>query len=162
MKIYKTGRGDEVFLDDEDFDNLIIKMDFIYYAGRNKEGKIESVRRAIPARLSDTRKPKIQLIHWDVIGHPGKEMVTDHIDGNPLNNQKENLRICSSRENMQNRRHKTNIRNHSSKYPGVCWHKEREKWISQIMINKKIKHLGYFIEEEEAAQAYKNVCGVIQ
>ena len=92
MKIYKTKSGDEVFLDDEDFEYLIVKCGYTYYAQRNKKEKIMNVQRMIPARLTDTGKRKLQLIHWDVIGHPG-EMDTDHIDGNPLNNQEKNLRI---------------------------------------------------------------------
>lgn len=156
MKIYTTKRGDEVFLDDKDFEYLIVKMRYTYYAARNKKGIIESVRRTIPARLSNTGKPKTQLIHWDVMGHPGKEMVTDHKDGNPLNNQKDNLWICSRRDNNKNLRHKNAIKDYSSKYIGVTWHKPLEKWKAQIKINKKPKHLGYFPNEEDAAQAYQN------
>ena len=88
-------------------------------------------------------------------------MVTDHIDGNPLNNQRDNLRICSSRENNQNHRHKSATRNYSSKYPGVYWHKRAEKWMAYIKINKKRKHLGLFLIEEEAAKAYQNVCELL-
>ena len=120
MKIYTTSRGDEVFLDDEDYQYLIVKMDYTYYAQRNKKGIIY-VRRNIPVLLSDTGKRKAQCIHWDVMGHPDKGMVTDHIDGNPLNNQKNNLRIVTQRVNKQNLRHKTNTRKYSSKYPGVYW-----------------------------------------
>ena len=112
MKIYKTKRGDEVFLDDEDYDYLIVKMDYTYYVERRKR-TIINVRRYIPVRLSDTGKQKNQYIHWDVMGHPG-EMDTDHIDGNPLNNQKNNLRICSNRENIQNLRHENATKNYSS------------------------------------------------
>ena len=162
MKIYTTKRGDEVFLDDEEYKKLIVKMGYTYCVSRNKKRKIESVRRRIPAKLSDTGKQKTQYIHWDVIGRPEKGMVTDHIDGNPLNNQKDNLRICSVRENAQNYRHKTNTRKYSSKYPGVHWHKENEKWMAYITINKKIKYLGYFLNEQDAAQAYKKACEIFK
>lgn len=157
MKIYKTKKGDEVFLDNEDFDNLIVKMDYTYYVGRNKN-KIKNVRRMIPVLLSDTKKRKLQLLHWDVMDHPERGMVTDHIDGNPLNNQKNNLKICTIRENGQNKRHKSATRNYSSKYPGVCWHKPLEKWRAEIMINKKIKYLGLFLNEKDAAWAYQKAC----
>lgn len=157
MKIYITSRGDEVFLDDGDYSELIVGKSYTYYVDRNKYKNIVNARRAIPALLSGTRKQKIQLIHWDVMGHPGKGMVMDHIDGNPLNNQRNNLRICSYRENNQNLRHKSATRKYSSKYPGVCWNKSSEKWQAQIRINKKLKHLGFFLNEENAARAYQNV-----
>lgn len=162
MKSFKTKKGDEVFLDDKDFDYLIVKCGYTYCVARNKKGTIMCVCRAIPALLSDTGKQKLQLIHWDVMGHPGKGMVTDHEDGNPLNNQKDNLWICSQRKNRGNLRHKSATRNYSSKYPGVNWHKPSEKWRAQIIINKFNKHLGLFLNEEEAGQAYQNACGEIK
>jgi hypothetical protein len=76
---------------------------------------------------------------------------TDHIDGNPANNRWSNLRECTRAENLQN---KASHKNSSSKYPGVCWHKQCKKWKTQIMINGKRKFLGYFETEEAAYQAY--------
>lgn len=162
MKTYRTKKGEEVFLDDEDYQYLIIECEYRYYPHKNKFGKFGNVCRKIPARLSDTGKQKEQCIHWDVIGHPNEGFVTDHIDGNPLNNQKSNLRICSHRENMRNLRHKSNTRNYSSKYPGVSWHKRVGKWNAQIRVNKSLKHLGYFLNEEDAAHVYQNACKIIK
>lgn len=158
MKIYTTKSRDQVFLDDDDFEKLIVKMDYTYYVLRNKKRKIKNVCRNISFSLSDTRKQNSQLLHWDIMGHPEKGMVTDHIDGNPLNNQKDNLRICSYRENNQNYRYKTNTRNYSSLYPGVCWDKRNNKWRSCININNVQKYLGLFLKEEDAAKAYQNAC----
>ena len=46
--------------------------------------------------------------------------------------------------------------NFSSEYRGVCWSKQSNKWHSQIKINGKRKHLGYFNCEIEAAKTYEN------
>ena len=43
----------------------------------------------------------------------------------------------------------------SSQYKGVSWNKYRDKWRSQIEINGKQKHLGYFTSEEDAAEVYQ-------
>jgi len=42
----------------------------------------------------------------------------------------------------------------SSQYMGVSWSKSHKKWRAQICKNKKQYHLGYFLDEEAAHQAY--------
>lgn len=44
----------------------------------------------------------------------------------------------------------------SSKYKGVSWSKCRNKWRAHIIKNKKIKHLGYFVNEYDAYLAIQN------
>lgn len=77
----------------------------------------------------------------------------DHIDSNKLNNNISNLREVTCSQNGMNR--KSN-KNSSSKYKGVCWHKQTQKWCTHIAINGKDKHIGYFISETEAALAYND------
>ena len=78
------------------------------------------------------------------------KIVVDHKDNNKLNNRLSNLQLVSQRENL------SKDRNGTSKYTGVCWSKQRSKWVSQIRINGKLKHLGYFDSEEEAGKYYQN------
>jgi len=80
-----------------------------------------------------------------------KGQVVDHIDHNPLNNTRANLRICTHAENRRNR--KPNV-NGASKYLGVYWLKSHRKWRAQIRVDKRIKHLGLFACETAAAKAY--------
>jgi hypothetical protein len=68
----------------------------------------------------------------------------DHIDGDRLNNNLNNLRWVTSTENKHNRR--------TAK--GYGWHKQHNKWIAQIMVNKKMHYLGCYDTEEDARQAY--------
>lgn len=89
-------------------------------------------------------------LHRLIMNCPNGKQI-DHINGNGLDNRKENLRICSQSENHQNR---SKWGNTSSQYKGVHWHKIVKKWVAQIMINGKRKHLGYFDREREAAKAY--------
>lgn len=42
----------------------------------------------------------------------------------------------------------------SSKYKGVYWNKQHKKWKATINLENKNKHLGYFVNEDDAAQAY--------
>jgi hypothetical protein len=42
----------------------------------------------------------------------------------------------------------------SSQYRGVGWHKKNYKWQATIWMNGKLRHLGYYEDEEDAARAY--------
>lgn len=78
----------------------------------------------------------------------------DHIDNDSLNNRIENLREITLSQNQGNR--KPNKNSSSSKYKGVSWFKPANKWRSRITKNSKQIHLGYFVNETEAAKAYNN------
>ena len=88
---------------------------------------------------------------WDLTDSSSKNQI-DHIDINPLDNRIENLRRVN---NSQNQRNKNKKKNCSSQYKGVYWHKQNNKWLAYIRIDGKIKHLGSFTNEEEAAEVYK-------
>jgi frataxin-like iron-binding protein CyaY len=76
----------------------------------------------------------------------------DHRDGHKLDNRKQNLRITTRNDNVQNSA-KRGI-NPTSRYKGVHFNKQTKKWISQICIDYKITHLGSFDDEIDAAKAY--------
>lgn len=73
------------------------------------------------------------------------DMTVDHIDCDKTNNHASNLRIVTAE---QNSRRKT------GSVKGFYWNKQNKRWRAQIMINKKLKHLGYFANEADARQAY--------
>lgn len=68
----------------------------------------------------------------------------DHIDRNPLNNQRENLRIVRPEVQYQNQ----SVRPHSSAYRGVSW-TENGNWQAKC----RGVYLGRFAREEDAAAA---------
>lgn len=75
--------------------------------------------------------------------------MSDHINGNSLDNRKSNLRIATNRENSQNR---TIHRN--GRLLGCYYHKQAKKWQADIKVNGSKKYLGLFKTEHEAHQAY--------
>jgi hypothetical protein len=85
----------------------------------------------------------MELSHGD-----GKQV--DHIDGNGLNNQKANLRICTNSQNHAN----IPKRFGKSVFKGVYFNTGSQKWLAQIRVNNQRKHLGYFAREKDAAVAY--------
>lgn len=74
--------------------------------------------------------------------------LVDHIDRNPLNNKKCNLRLATKSQNAMNSKiridNKTGIK-------GVSYNKEKRKYEGYITINQKRIKLGYFKELKEAA-----------
>ena len=89
-------------------------------------------------------------MHRLILNAP-KGLFIDHIDHNGLNNRKSNLRLCTNRQNQQNRRP---TRNGSSRYKGVHWCNTHKKFRARITHNSKRIHLGYFEDEIAAAKAY--------
>jgi hypothetical protein len=94
------------------------------------------------------------LMHRVVKDFPEKPLVIDHINRDPLDNRRTNLRVVTGSTNNRNSS-SLKRKGVSSKYKGVCWHKPAKKWVASIQPpNGKYKHLGCFISEEEAARAY--------
>lgn len=90
---------------------------------------------------------KLSYMHREIINAP-KHLAVDHIDGNPLNNRRSNLRLCSTAQNLFNRRSKRG----KSKYKGV--HLYKNKWIASIGYNGRHIYIGLFDNESDAAKAY--------
>jgi len=96
---------------------------------------------------------QLVLMHRSLLQTPSG-LLSDHIDGNGLNNTRINLRDATPLQNMMNRRGK---RGGSSKYKGVWMDQQGDsskKWRAGIRINGKLNYLGRFCAEEDAAAAY--------
>lgn len=93
-----------------------------------------------------------QLIAIAFLSHKpnGHVLVVDHINGVVDDNQLSNLQIITQRKNSTKDK-----KNKTSKYTGVCYAKDRNKWKSAIYYNNKKYNLGYFDKEEDAFSAYK-------
>lgn len=74
----------------------------------------------------------------------------DHINGNGLDNRRENLRRATRQQNNANSR----SRKGTSQYKGVSWATLNGKWQAHIMVNYKSRYLGLFDVEADAARAY--------
>lgn len=80
-----------------------------------------------------------------------KNIIIDHKDRNPLNNQRDNIRIANTSQNLFN---KSAHKDGKSKFLGVCWDSERQKWMAAIGYDNKQHFLGRYNSEIEAAKAY--------
>lgn len=98
------------------------------------------------------------LMHRLILGpqNTGSKEI-DHIDGNGLNNLRINLRFVSVAGNQHNQHIKQTGRHNkqpTSKFPGVYWHKRMRKWAAKIRLFGKNIHLGYYDDEQKAANRY--------
>jgi hypothetical protein len=131
--------GHYALVDDEDHEYLsffrwgVTRKKRLYYAFDNQNGFMHRM---------------IAFVGMGIDFKKGK--VVDHINGNPLDNRRCNLRLVTHRQNCQNRHHQR-----TSKYPGVSWDTQNKRWIVAIQVNGKVKHLGRFENENEAFSVYK-------
>mgnify|MGYP003640918771 CR=1 FL=1 len=94
-----------------------------------------------------------QLVAESFLGHvPNgmKGLIVDHDDNNESNNRLDNLFLRTQRYNSSKDKKGT------SEFTGVCWYKPSSKWLAQIRINGKVKHIGYYTDELKAAKAYNS------
>lgn len=98
---------------------------------------------------ADTASTLMHRVILEFHGVPlgGKDV--DHINGNPLDCRKANLRVCEHRDNCASRKLS---RNNTSGYKGVSSCKE--KWKAYIKVDYRQICLGTFTSKEEAALAY--------
>lgn len=99
--------------------------------------------------VTDNKGKRIYM-HRLILNAKTTEIV-DHINGNCLDNRKENLRICTTMENTRNRK-KSN--KNKSGYKGVSWHKAAKKWEAHITVNYKKIYLGCYQNKIHAAKVY--------
>lgn len=79
-----------------------------------------------------------------------KGLTIGHIDGNNLNNDISNLKVCPHVENLVNG--KIHCKN-TSGVKGVHWDHRKQRWIAQITVKSKKIKLGAFLTKEEAVDA---------
>jgi len=149
MKEIPLTKGMVAIVDDEDYERLSL---YKWYA--NQDGYAER-----SAYLTGGSRKHV-FMHHCVLGSPKDGMQVDHINRDPRDNRKENLRFCTSVQNHGNSRVQ---RNNTSGRKGVSWFKNGRKWRAYIVSSKRQIHLGYYDSLEQASQAYdeaaKNMFG---
>lgn len=128
----------QILVDDEDKDIL-----FKYFLSTLKT-KGAYTRYVICTDLQTTKY--VGMLHRIILNIKDRKILVDHDDGNGLNCCKENLRICNSSENQQNRR-LTKIEN---EVRGLYFREDRGYWTAKIVVDKKQISLGAFHLKEDA------------
>lgn len=110
-----------------------------------KDGRVNGIYQSCT-----TARDGKKLLHRLILCPNGKTQV-DHIDMNPANNRRSNLRECSHNQNLWNCGAK---KCSTSGLKGAFYEKKPNRWRSRISANGKRVDLGYFDTAEEAHAAY--------
>lgn len=142
----ELSRGFVAIVDDSDYEFL---NQWKWYARQGKHTWYAA--RKIMKKMPDGKWKHEKLIHMHrVINNTPDNLVTDHINGNGLDNRRENLRSVTVSGNNLNSKVR---RDNKSGYKGVAWHKTRKKWRAYIWHDRKQKHIGLFDTLDEAVKA---------
>jgi hypothetical protein len=138
MQIHLANGAGTATVDDEDY-YLVAGVNWSLHSAGYAHG-----------RLNGT----MVLMHRLILSSsPGA--MTDHVNGNKLDNRRQNLRTCSHGENMRNRK---KHRNNRSGVKGVYLESRTgrsPKWIAQICTENVQRRLGAFDDIEAAKLAYQ-------
>lgn len=143
MKTVPLSQGKVALVDDDDYEFI---ARFRWYAARNRHTWYAMRNVSLGHGKGTT-----QRMHRVILNAQDTSSQVDHRNGDGLDNRRENIRICSSRENTRN------MRPHSSSgFKGVCFKKGSvaRPWRARIRVNRQSIDLGHFGTVEEAARAY--------
>jgi hypothetical protein len=145
VKMYNVLASKRALVDDEDFERVnALKW--------RESDKGYVVRTMHTPMIGGKRKTTITSMHRFVMGAEGSSEV-DHINGNPLDNRKSNLRFCSHQENLMNKR---NLLPNKAGLQGVSYrHDLKKPWGAKIGLHGRTILIGYFSTKEAAHEAYK-------
>lgn len=162
MKEIQLSKGYIAIVDDEDYEELCKRSWHVVIY--NKEKRKQHIY-AQTTLKKDGNKKNFKM-HRLIMKVTDPNIEIDHINGNTLDNRRCNLRVCNRSENNQNsiKRNRKNSESPISKYKGVRYsfiYKKNGKkyirnkpWVAGAILNGKTKHLGYFVSEIDAANAY--------
>ncbi len=135
MGIFVLATGEAVSVDDRDLEwaedfswrRLLNRRD-----GRGSKTYVMNGEGRLIHRLLTNAPPHLQV---------------DHIDGDGLNNRRQNLRLSTRSQNACNRGKQLN---NTSGYKNVYWSKQAGKWLAAVKTNQRMQNLGLYETKEEA------------
>ena len=130
--------------------------------GRIRNASTGKILKGIPhtagylhVKLTGTQGRRNEFIHrlvaCEFINNPDNKPCVDHINHDKTDNTVDNLRWATHSENSKNMSKRSHT---SSHYLGVSWDSRRQKWRASITTKGRMRHIGYFDLETDAAKAY--------
>jgi hypothetical protein len=148
MKYIELTQGKRAIVDDEDYEWL---SQWKWHYAKSSNGPDGYACRGMRSIHLPNGYLNI-MMHQAVHGTP-EGYITDHKNGNKLDNRKSNLLTATDATNRINVSRRSD---NTSSVTGVGWFKPTNRWRARISINGKLISLGYFKTLEEAAKARKD------
>lgn len=146
MKLIELSKGQYAKVSDIDFDFL---NQWSWYACfYPKRGKYTANRRFFDKKLDK----RVTLYMHRLILNAPEGLDVDHKNHDPLDNQRENLRLATRSQNNANAR-----AYNGRKYRGIYWNPVVKRWYAQIRHLRKSYYIGCYRNPEDAARAYNKV-----
>lgn len=142
---YPYNSDDEILFDLEDYEKIKDYCWFITYAKKDKKGY-----KTAHGKTFNCEKRKSLSMHRFILGINDSSIIIDHINRNPLDNRKSNLRTCTIQQNVHNTEAVVGEYKGVSKREGV----KGDKWCAYITSDGVHHWLGTFDTPEQAALAY--------
>lgn len=140
-------QGKVALIDDAD---LPLVARYKWHVHKVRKVNVTKWYAATAARKPDGNQTQL-LMHRLILGANVGEL-TDHGDGDGLNNRRLNIRLCTIHDNNRNRHQVTG----SNQYRGVFYDKRSRRWYARIRLNNRSKGLGGHPTPESAAKSYDN------
>lgn len=148
MKIIIAKKGEEIRVSDQDYDWLNLWRWGVFKAGKGshpyawRDASARERREGLPVEIS---------MHRQIMQFPNPPMVVDHINRDTLDNQRENLREVTPKENANNR---LPISSRSTSKIPYVYQMQNKFWVATTYTDGKMKNVGsMFRTKEEAARA---------
>lgn len=142
--------GERVMVDADDYERLKKRVWILRKRKRAEEDEPQVLSMSWNkenTKISSTYLPR------EVMQEKGDKVVIRK-NFSILDFRKSNLLVCS-RQQKERMRPKSKQK-YTSKYKGVSWRKQSNKWNAKIYVEKKHIHLGLFLREEDAALEYNH------
>lgn len=151
-KTIQLNNGKFAIVDDYDYEFL----SRFNWTGVKKGVHEKVLEFACTTKKGEDRKTFRIYMHEFIVGNKHIDITKSnlnviHINGNSLDNRKENLKLVPFHTVSHRARKKTLTR---SKYKGIYFHRQSGLWSADIQKDKKQYHIGYYKKEEDAALAY--------
>jgi hypothetical protein len=150
MKTIPLTKGYKALVDKADYERLSqYKWYFCLKAKGDKTGYAIHDFRANPEIIKKYGSRHISMHRF--LLNPKKDRNIDHINGDGLDNQRKNLRVCTQSQNAANMKKRITSTN---KYKGIEKSNFAERWFARIRVDGKRVYLGCYKTPEAAATAY--------